>query len=513
MSFLYPHFLWLLIPLILFFIKAPQKIVFKIHFIILLLIIIALTRPIKQETLQKTNIVAKDIIIAIDVSSSMNASDIKPSRYLFAKQTIHALLKDNPADNIMLIAFTTNPLLLSPPTTDHTLISVALENLNPSYILTKGTSLKNLFTQLVSLEQKDKILILISDGGEEKNIHQLSALLQQSHLSLITLALGSKEGSTLTNKDNTLLKDKEGNLVITRINPSLKTLTSSVGGIYLLASSSPKSTAKKVEKALETLSTQTQNIEKIQHRYLELYQMPLFLALLLFFMVHTRAVKYLLLLSTLLGIDASASMLDDYHLYTAYHLYTLHDFNASQAHLKKIQQHTLQSKLTLANTYYKTHDYKKAIDIYHSIRSTSKKVKQQLYYNMANTYVQLSSYNKAKIYYTKALQLGFDKDASYNLGLIAFAKDANLSLGMTQPKSQSAHTSKNENQETEKKNKNTHKQQSSSGSGSGNTYTKKAKKTKKMQKNLQSKKKQSHPLSSKVYDLINKGYIHEIQPW
>ena len=123
MTLLYPVFLWFLLPLSLLFLGVKkQKLTQVGHSIILLLILLSLTRPVIKKGLQERSLHARDIIIALDVSYSMQAEDVNPTRYIFAKQTIEAFLKQNPKDNLMLIAFTTNPLLLSPPTTDHTLL-------------------------------------------------------------------------------------------------------------------------------------------------------------------------------------------------------------------------------------------------------------------------------------------------------------------------------------------------------------------------------------------------------
>jgi Ca-activated chloride channel family protein len=123
----------------------------------------------------------------------MRAKDLPPTRYDFAKETIKILLEKNPSDNIMLMAFTTNPLLLSPPTTDHTLINIALQSLNPEFILTKGTSLEKLFTRLSSMQLSHKNLILITDGGEESDLNKIIPLLKTTDIALTILALGSKQ--------------------------------------------------------------------------------------------------------------------------------------------------------------------------------------------------------------------------------------------------------------------------------------------------------------------------------
>ncbi|MEA1880776.1 MAG: VWA domain-containing protein, partial [Campylobacterota bacterium] len=222
MTLLYPSVLILFIPLLLLYIRSDKRIVIRVHIIVLMLLILALSRPTIKESLQTVEIEAKDIIIALDVSYSMHATDIAPTRYSFAKETIQSLLHKNPTDNIMLMVFTSNPLLLSPPTTDHKLIEVALQSFNPQFILTKGTSLEKLFTKIHTI-QKDqtghKSLILITDGGEEDSVDVLAQKLEKSNVSLITLALGTKRGTSIKAKNDTLLKDKEGHLIISRINP------------------------------------------------------------------------------------------------------------------------------------------------------------------------------------------------------------------------------------------------------------------------------------------------------
>ena len=511
MTVLYPSFLWLLLPLTLFLWKGSSYMMQRVHLLVLILIVITLSRPVQEQALQEASIEAKDIIIALDVSYSMKATDIHPTRYNFAKETISALLKENPSDNIMLIAFTSNPLLLSPPTTDHTLINIALQSLNPEFILTKGTSLEKLFKKLASMKTGHKNLILMTDGGEEDDLAKLSTLVQESNIALTVLALGTTQGTTVTKEDGTLIKDKEKNLVISRINPLLKSLTSSVSGTYFTPSNTSSGTANELSDALQSNEEKAEHVQKMQRHYLELYQIPLALALLLFLMVHTRAVKYLFLLFALLGVQTQASILDDYHLQLAYKSYQKSDFNTTRRHLKQIQNASLQSQVALANTYYKQRAFKKAIKTYGAIRSTSPNIKQEIYYNIANAYAMLQSYDKAKIYYTKTLQLGADADAEYNLKLVALLSDKkSASLGIAHPKSQDSSSSKSESPEGEKDETRSEDDPSSGSGGGGESQTKQEQEKKQL---LSDGSEEQHPLSSKVYELINKGYIREKQPW
>ena len=509
MTLLAPTFLCLLIPLVFAVWKIPVLIE-RIHLIILILLVIVLSRPVIEHTLEESTIEAKDIIIALDVSYSMQATDIQPSRYVFAKETIQALLNANPSDNVMLIAFTSNPLLLSPPTTDYRLIRIALESLNPEFILTKGTSLTKLFEKLANMGHSHKNLILITDGGEASNVEKLSSLIYESNINLTILALGTSSGTTIHKKDGSSLKDQEGNLVISRINPILETLASMARGVYLTAETTPLLTADVLSSALNAQQEQVKKVQKIQHYYVELYQIPLALALLLFLLLHTRGIKYLFILFTFFGLQAEASVLDTYHLSCAYTHYEKADYNASILSLQKIKTPSLQSQIALANTYYKQHDFKKSIKVYSSIRTTSTSIKQQLYYNIANAYTRQKAYSKAKAYYTKALQINDDVDTKYNLKLVALLVDKqDAKLGIAHPKSQDASSSTNESQE--KKETRSEDKPSSGSDGGGESSTRKEVSEK--NKLLSDRSKDRHPLSSKVYELINKGYIHETQPW
>ena len=206
----------------------------------------------------------------------------------------------------------------------------------------------------------------------------------------------------------------------------------------------------------------------------------------------------------------SATSLDTYHLTQAYKSYQAGDYNSSQSYLQKITTPSIQSRITLANIYYKQGKYKKAIESYKSIQSTSIKIKQQLYYNIANSYAKIYKYENAKKYYAKVLQLGRDEDARHNLKLIALLSDKkDTELGVSSPKSQNSASSKSEKTESKEQKREEDKPSSGSSGDGKSSQEKKQEKNRLMSNNREEK----HPLSSKVYELINEGYIYEEQPW
>ena len=303
--------------------------------------------------------------------------------------------------------------------------------------------------------------------------------------------------------------------MVSRINPILEELSTQTRGNYLTRSSSPNATAKALQEAIEKSEIQTEKIQKKQYHYTELYPIPLLLALLFFLLLHTRGIKYLIVLFSLLGVEAQASILDGFYLNQAYRVYKAKEYKHSIQMLEKINSISRQSQFALANNYYKIQKYQKAIAIYNSIHSTSPKIKQKLYYNIANAYVMLENYDKAKYFYVKTLQLGEDSACLYNLNLIALMKTKDTeNLGIVHPKSKNSNESKDTSPQSEDNTeKSRDEDQPSSGSGSGGESKKEKNNNKKKKRLIMDNTEKTQPLSSKVYELINKGYIHETRPW
>jgi len=512
MSLMYPIFLLFSVPVIAVFLtKEKKNIAFHTHILILLLIIIALTQPILKKGISKGTVEARDIVIAVDISHSMDAKDVMPSRYAYGKEVITHFLKSDQRNNIALFAFTTNALLLSPPTTDHRLVETALKSIHREYILTRGTSLEALFLKVGELKMNKKPLLLLTDGGEEQEINKLIRIVNEKNIHLIVLALGTETGTTITTPNGEALKDNAHNLVVSRINPLLKRLVSQTDGTYLKASPSTEKTAsilqKRVNDYFSKEEAETKYTHKKEYRYLHLYQIPLLLATLLFFMLHTVAIRYLFILFALFGIEANASSFSDlYQLDRAYNHYHAKEYNKSIRALNHISQPSLQSVIALGNSYYKIEAFNKALSVYLSIRSQSKTIKKNIFYNIANCYAKLEKYDKAALYYNQSLQLGFDEETKSNLALIMRLKKR--VEGMTLEKTDSAGSAKGNKQEQNKKDQG--KASSSSASSGGSASKTKHKVSKKA---FSPKAKERHPLGSKVYELINKGYINETKPW
>ncbi len=191
MSLLYPQALLLLLAL---FWLHQQKLN-KALLGTLFLLILALTRPIMIEQQQDQKLQAKEVIIALDVSYSMRAQDIQPNRLDQAKKSIQALVTANKQDSFALFAFTTNPLILTPFTTDHTLLIAALDSLKVENILTHGTNFHSLLSRIASLQTAHKSLLIFSDGGEFDDITPLLEICKQHHITIHAIATATNKGT------------------------------------------------------------------------------------------------------------------------------------------------------------------------------------------------------------------------------------------------------------------------------------------------------------------------------
>ena len=507
MSFLNVYFLWLILPLAVYLFrrKTKQSLQQHLRWLAVVLLIIAIARPVLVQSSSKETLSAHSIIVALDLSASMNANDIKPSRAIASRETIKAFLEKNLNDQISLIGFTTNPLLLSPSTTDHTLVAMALDTMKSEYILTKGTDLKKLLEKVAEFPDQEKKLLLFSDGGDELVDKALVAFAKESNIKILVVAMATQRGSTILDKNGEILKDKAGHIVVSKFNASVGVLGT------LIPFEGIEPTVSKIQKWIEEQKGLRNGLAKETRNYFELFFIPTFLALIFLFLSATKFSLKIIALLALLNINLQAGEVDSYYLHSAYDYYENQEYNATLEELFKIESKTLESELTLANTYYKLEKYKEAKSILKTLKSTRPKVKQQLLYSLGNCEAKLAYYEKAKNYYVKSLQLGEDNDTLHNLEVVMFLKHKESSkVGFINPNSPQASKDSNENVESEEKSSSSKEEKSGSSGGVGSKKNKTS--TVKVVKSTEASA-SKREMSSKAYDLINERYIRESKPW
>ena len=218
-----------------------MKFILRVTFFTLL--IISLLGPnfgIKEE---KVEVVGKDIMIAVDLSESMNANDIQPSRIEKVKFEIKKIVDEFSGDRIGIIMFSGEAFVQCPLTYDKNALNLFVETLNTGLVPNSGTDFgPPLELGLSKLQDensgdndfKSKIIILFSDGedfGEDTD--QSIEKIKENSLKLFSVGIGTDEGTKILDDFGNFKKDNEGNDVITKLNSSsLIETADKTGGKY-----------------------------------------------------------------------------------------------------------------------------------------------------------------------------------------------------------------------------------------------------------------------------------------
>ncbi|HMJ47784.1 MAG TPA: VWA domain-containing protein, partial [Ferruginibacter sp.] len=173
---------------------------------------------------EKVNRNGIDIMIALDVSKSMMAQDIRPTRIERAKQLLNRLIDRLGNDRVGIVIFAGRAYLQMPLTGDHSAAKMYLSAATTESVPTQGTvigdALKMCYASFNTKEKKYKSVILISDG-EDHDEGAISTASQMAAQGVIinTIGIGSTEGAPIMDESTgQLKKDAEGNTVITRLN-------------------------------------------------------------------------------------------------------------------------------------------------------------------------------------------------------------------------------------------------------------------------------------------------------
>lgn len=205
---------------------SPQK--FALKFVLILaaftLGVFALANLRSPSGMEQVNRNGIDIIIALDVSKSMLAQDVKPNRLERAKQALSKLIDKLTNDRIGIVVFAGRAYLQMPLTGDHGAAKMYLASASTDIVPTQGTviadALKMCYTSFNSKEKKYKAVVLISDGEDhDEGALKMAAQMAEEGIVINTVGIGSPQGSTIIDElTNQPKQDVNGNMVITRLN-------------------------------------------------------------------------------------------------------------------------------------------------------------------------------------------------------------------------------------------------------------------------------------------------------
>jgi Ca-activated chloride channel family protein len=188
------------------------------------LLIVALLGPTYGSSQAEVKAIGKDIYLLVDLSESMNATDISPSRLERIKFELNQLIQNLTSDRIGLIIFSSEAFVQCPLTFDKNTLKLFIETLQTNMVPSGGTDLTpalqlaiDKHTGNVTSENNAKIIVLVSDGEHHgENISGIIRDVQDSGIRLFAVGVGTSAGGKIP-AGKGYKKDKEGQDIVTRL--------------------------------------------------------------------------------------------------------------------------------------------------------------------------------------------------------------------------------------------------------------------------------------------------------
>ena len=205
--------------------------------------IIAMINPkigTKIETFQRLGV---DIVFAVDVSKSMLAEDIAPSRIEKSKQLVGQVINNLGGDRIGIVAYAGKAFPQLPLTTDYSSAKMFLQNINTDMLSSQGTAIDEAIrlssTYFDQDESTERILFIVSDGEDHNDLtYDMADLAAKNNITIYSIGVGTEKGSPIPIKKNGIVmsykKDINGDVVITKLNKTyLENISDKTGGKFI----------------------------------------------------------------------------------------------------------------------------------------------------------------------------------------------------------------------------------------------------------------------------------------
>ena len=404
--------------------KQRKKIYFFasiLVFISFFLTILAYRGPYFTYDLKKMKNNGADISVVLDISNSMYAQDIAPSRLIRSKMAIKKLLKSLSGDRVSLVTFAGRAVRNSPLTRDYASLDVFLDEVDPTQIPFQGTNINEAIElgvkTLLKTEEDSRFLIFISDGESHKeSLDKAINLLRENNIKLLVASVGSLQGAPVPTKgaegeNDSFKKDENGNIVLSKSNRSLlKKFANDAGGFFITGSNFDDEIFSVISSSLKKASgLGSESNKKLPN---EVFQYFLLAAFVLFIFSKRLLKKSILLSAVIINCffsvpDSSAFVFDKKST-----LYQQGEFKRGENYLKKRISEGEDLFYELGNFYYRQKKFNEAKGAF--LKSNNKNSS----YNAGNSFFQMGEFDQAISQYEKFLrEFPDDKDAKYNLEL------------------------------------------------------------------------------------------------
>jgi Ca-activated chloride channel family protein len=247
----------------------------------LFLMITALSRPVLEKGDKTVAVQGLTLLTALDISGSMRSTDVYPNRLEFAKKKMSSLFDAMPSDEVGVVAFAYSPFVLAPFSADKETLKMMIEGVDDTFINMGSTDFSALgeLTAKLLEKKKPKILVMFTDGGDEKAIEGFSNILKENNIDLYVVLIGTEKGAPVLDENGNTLTSKDGKVAITQRNDALGIVAKNNAGAFVIASNGDADIKELVEVIRGKYKNQQQGEVTIKERT-ELFYYPLALGLL-----------------------------------------------------------------------------------------------------------------------------------------------------------------------------------------------------------------------------------------
>ncbi|MBO8460570.1 MAG: VWA domain-containing protein [Bacteroidetes bacterium] len=259
---------------------------FYLQIVALILLIVALARPqfgVKEQTLKRQGM---EVMIALDVSNSMLAQDVAPSRLERSKQLLSKIIDGMTEDKVGLVVFAGDAYTQLPITCDYVSAKMFLSSISPSLVARQGTAIGSaidLSIKSFGLESTaSRAIILITDGeNHEDDAIGAAKLAKEKGIQVFVLGVGKPEGSPIPLEGSmSFRKDKDGNVVVSKLNEEMcRQIAQAGGGMYLRVDNT-NAAQRTLQQELDKLA-KSELETRVYSEYNEQYQSFVIVALIL----------------------------------------------------------------------------------------------------------------------------------------------------------------------------------------------------------------------------------------
>lgn len=385
----------------------------RMRFLLMLLglagVILSLTQPRYGYTWQESKRRGRDVLLAIDVSRSMLATDLAPNRLARAKLTAQDFIRQLEGDRVGLVAFAGSAFLQAPLTADYGAVLNSMNELDPDIIPLGGSNMAEAIKTAEEAfgkgESDHRCLIIFTDGEELDADGIRAAERVKGAIRIFTVGLGSADGSLIPvpgpRGGSEFVKDPDGQFVKSKLDESrLRKIAEATGGFYVHLLNGPAEMTQIIRDGLGKMSEQDIDA-KLARQPIERYQWPLSAALVLLassmLVGERKRVRRAAALAAalLLGWPALAQAKNE-----GVSAYESEDFKGAMERFEQQLKRVPESEalhFNLGAAAYKAGEFDKALEAFaRAVTSPDPELRAKAEYNLANTLYQRGAAQKEK---------------------------------------------------------------------------------------------------------------------